>query len=108
LVIDWELIIISTLLTVVLGFLSCNGFYYAFKKYERNEEDNFTAIDFDSTASFPIFLGALFIIFDVILWISKAIFPNRVHLAVVRIVAFLIGVIFLLPIFILWLIVLKL
>lgn len=98
-------ILAAILATVILGLLSCNGFYYAFKTYEKNEDEEFNPIDVD-TVAFPIFLSAILFVFTIILWISKKLFPNRVHIAVVRVIAFLIGLMFLVPIFIVWLIVL--
>jgi NAD/NADP transhydrogenase beta subunit len=99
-------ILAAILVTVILGLLSFNGFYYSFKTYEKNEDEKFNPIDVDAVA-FPIFLSAILFVFTIILWVSKKIFPNRVHIAVVRIIAFLIGLIFLVPIFIVWLIVLN-
>lgn len=98
-------ILAAILATVILGLLSYNGFYYAFKTYEKNEDEEFNPIDVDAVA-FPIFLSAILFVFTIILWISKKLFPNQVHIAVVRVTAFLIGLIFLVPIFIVWLIVL--
>jgi membrane protease YdiL (CAAX protease family) len=99
-------ILAAILVTVILGLLSFNGFYYSFKTYEKNEDEEFSPIDVDAVA-FPIFLSAILFVFTIILWVSKKIFPNKVNLSVVRITAFLIGSIFLVSIFVVWLAVLK-
>jgi Na+/proline symporter len=52
----------AILATVILGLLSCNGFYYAFKTYEKNEDEEFNPIDVDAVAC-PIFLSVNFICF---------------------------------------------
>jgi hypothetical protein len=104
---DLELIILTALVTVVLGFLCCSGFYFAFKKYEKNEEGEFNPIEFSLAAwDFWIFDAILFI-FNVILWVSEKIFPRKMHIALVRTIAFIVGLSFLLLICFLWLLALS-
>jgi len=89
------------------GFLSCSGFYCAFKKYEKNEDEEFEPSDFDMLEGNLFILSVILFVFSIILWITKKIFPKKMHLAVLRTIAFTIGVIFLLPICFLWLLALN-
>jgi type IV secretory pathway TrbL component len=100
---DLELVIIVSLITALLGFFCCSGYYFAFKKYEKNDEDEFSPIEFAIASGDLFILDAILFVFNVILWISEKIFPKKMHIAVFRTIAFLTGTIFLLIICFLWL-----
>ncbi|MFX3673387.1 MAG: hypothetical protein ACE3JQ_02920 [Paenisporosarcina sp.] len=88
------MIMIVLFATVFFGFFGIICFHYAFKAYKSDDEDYLDLFIFD-------FFEVLSLIFIIILWVSKKLFPRH-DILVFRIIVFINGLLMLMIIAIFW------
>lgn len=77
--------IIALLVSAIFVFFGAIGFYHAFKRYHSEDDFLYGFLDFD-----PSFLS---LIGELILWISNKKFPEKIHVKIYKITAFIFGIV---------------
>jgi hypothetical protein len=91
-------ILISVLLTVILGSVSFNGFYQAFKININDDDLDIFPVGFE-------FFSIIAMILGFVLWICKKFFPIKICNLIYRIFSFLFGLVFLMLIVLVWVVI---
>lgn len=84
----------SILVTIVFGGLGAYALYHAFKPFKSNETF------FEGLSGTDFFL--LELIGDFLLWATKKLFPEHIHIKVYRVFAFLFGLLMFVIVIMFW------